>query len=578
MPDKVAQLIVFCLIIGFGLINAKANAFTPNWSSDAVLPGNQKCALSHGKNICMRDGNRENIFKQDASAYEISIKNGAKYALDYPVDVSKLRLPKKAMDKFFNSDDRSLIRRFIFRIAKSLSKFETFQDLFDWMGLKTYPKNESERGPNLIPNMGELENYSMGVSIFHKQSSYPSMTFSCAACHSANLFGVKVLGMTNRFSRANEIFILGKKSLLASNKTLFKVMVGAKQEDVETYTHSRKAIKYVDLKRPLALGLDTSLAQVGLSLALRNQDEYATKPKKIKKRDSGLNHYPADSKPAVWWNLKYKTKWLSDASIRSGNPVHTNFLWNELGRGVDLVELEKWLINNSKKVKDLTAYAFQTKPPRYNDFFPSTINLNKAKSGEQLFFKNCSSCHGVYEKGWNSKSANTFKEKIATTKIWYHEKTVTRNVGTDPYRRKGMGYFAEDLNRLKISKSIGTVVQEQKGYVPPPLVGIWARWPYFHNNSVPSLYDVLTPAERRPMTYISVPAEDKYLDFDQEKNGYPEKENVRQKYKNDKNHLFDTRIRGLSNSGHTKMLLNSDGSEKFTHDQKKELIHFLKTL
>ena len=35
-------------------------------------------------------------------------------------------------------------------------------------------------------------------------------TFSCAACHSSNLFGKTVLGMTNRFPKANEFFIKAK--------------------------------------------------------------------------------------------------------------------------------------------------------------------------------------------------------------------------------------------------------------------------------------------------------------------------------------------------------------------------------
>ncbi len=45
---------------------------------------------------------------------------------------------------------------------------------------------------------------------------------------------------------------------------------------MEHYKNARNAMKHVDLRKPLTLGLDTSLAQVGLSLAIRNKDEYAT--------------------------------------------------------------------------------------------------------------------------------------------------------------------------------------------------------------------------------------------------------------------------------------------------------------
>lgn len=68
-------------------------------------------------------------------------------------------------------------------------------------------------------------------------------------------------------------------------------------------------------------------------------------------RETPLDHFIADSKPAVWWNVKYKTRWLSDGSVMSGNPILTNFLWNELGRGVDLVELANWVRKNPEIIE-----------------------------------------------------------------------------------------------------------------------------------------------------------------------------------------------------------------------------------
>lgn len=572
----IKTLSLFFLVSSYTLTSTASN---PDWSSSATLPGEKKCFVSHhGREVCLSAGNRENIYKLNKDELSKSIERGARYALDYPVEASELRLPLKAMDKFFESDSRSLLRRFIYKIAKNISNFQSFDDLFNWMGLHKYPTHSTrQRGPNLIPNMGELEKYPMGVSIFHKNSQSPSMTFSCAACHSGNLFGTKVLGMTNRFPKANETFILGKKALLTSNPLLFNIMVGPSKADMTTYKVSRNAIKYVEVKAPMAVGLDTSLAQVALSLSLRAQDEFASRIPKTKARSNPLDSKPADSKPAVWWNLKYKTKWLSDASINSGNPIHTNFLWNEIGRGVDLNKLDLWLDNNKQKVKDLTAYVFQTKAPLYDNFFPNQIKIETAMRGEKLFLKSCSGCHGVYEKRWEDSNLS-FSEKIQTSKTWYHTKTITKNVGTDPHRFDGMKYFAKDLNRLKISKKIGTVVIPQKGYVPPPLVGIWARWPYFHNNSAPTLYDVLSPDSKRPTFYIATPALDKKLDFDSIKNGYPAPEYIREKYRLNKDYHFNTSTDGLSNSGHTRMMLDSDGNDKFSHSEKLEIIEYLKTL
>lgn len=551
---------------------------TPDWSTNASLTGNKKCFDIGEHHVCLRDGNRSNIYQQTPTELSASIARGSAHVLDYPVDITELRLPKKAMDKFFNSEDTSLIRRFIFSIAKRISNFKSYKALFNWMGLHDYPKSQSEVGPNLIADMGELEQHPMGVSIFNPHSRNPSMSFSCAACHGQNLFGVKVLGLTNRFPRANEIFILGKKALSKSNTLMFRMFLNPSRQDIQTYKTSKAAMRHVRLKKPIVLGLDTSLAQVGLSLATRNQDEYATKMTRPRARPSQLDKDPADSKPAVWWNLKYKTKWLSDGSIVSGNPVHTNFLWNEIGRGVDLLKLENWLIDNKNIVKDLTAYVFNTQPPKFNDFFPNRINIEMARRGEKQFLKSCKGCHGIYEKAWSDPSIISYEDKIKTNKVWYHEKTPVIDIETDPFRKNGMKYFANELNNLKISKSIGTVVKAQKGYVPPPLVGIWARWPYFHNNSAPSLYAVLTPSAMRPKSYIAVPSIDKSLDFDIEKNGYPSPELIQNKYKKRAELKYNTRKKGMSNSGHTKMLLNEDGSPKFNHSQKLEIIEFLKSL
>jgi mono/diheme cytochrome c family protein len=566
-------------IISLIIIYPSLNLYSADWSSNATLPGEPVCEIIHNHKVCLTKENRKNIFNLEEDELEESVYQGAKHVLNYPVEVTRLKIPKDTMDKFFNSDTNSPLRKFIFKIAKKLTKFESLNDIFDWMGLHKYPEQRSQVGVNLIPDMGTLQNYHMGVSEFTSHGS-KSLSFSCAACHSSDLFGTKVIGLTNRFPKANETFILGKKVLSNTPSYMFKLMVGPTDADYQTFKIAKKAMEFVTTKKPLALGLDTSLAQVGLSLAMRGKDEYASLNRQRRTRTNPLNTIPADSKPAVWWNLKYKTRWLSDGSIESGNPVHTNFLWNEIGRGVNLRELERWLLTNKKKVTELTSYVFNTEAPKFDNYFPNRIRISKAKAGEKLFLKNCKGCHGIYKKGWSQPNSEqlSYKELLETSEVWYHKKTKIVDVGTDSHRHEGMKYFARDLNRLKISKTIGAVVTPQTGYVPPPLVGIWARWPYFHNNSVPSLYDVLTPSAYRPKTYVAVPAQSRTIDFDMERNGYPKPSFIREPYKTDDDYRFDTRIKGLSNKGHSKMMKDKFGNPKFNHSQKLDLIEFLRTL
>jgi len=37
------------------------------------------------------------------------------------------------------------------------------------------------------------------------------------------------------------------------------------------------------------------------------------------------------------------------------------------------------------------------------------------------------------------------------------------------------------------------------GYLAPPLYGVWATAPYFHNGAVPSIWEVLKPSDRKPI-------------------------------------------------------------------------------
>ena len=117
----------------------------------------------------------------------------------------------------------------------------------------------------------------------------------------------------------------------------------------------------------------------------------------------------------------------------------------------------------------------------------------------------------------------------------------------------------------------------QKGYVPPPLVGIWARWPYFHNNSVSSLCEVLTPGKNRMKIYYAGEALDKNRDFDFECNGYPRPHKAPSAWKTAQ-YKYDTSRIGMSNSGHDENIFLQDGEEILSWEEKKDLVQFLQTL
>lgn len=111
-------------------------------------------------------------------------------------------------------------------------------------------------------------------------------------------------------------------------------------------------------------------------------------------------------------------------------------------------------------------------------------------------------------------------------------------------------------------------VQAVLKYKARPLNGIWATPPYLHNGSVPNLYALLSPVAERPKTF--------YLgnrEYDPVNVGYHT-----EPFPN--GFMFDTSIRGNSNSGHE----FNNGSGKgiigplLTPDERRALIEYLKTL
>jgi mono/diheme cytochrome c family protein len=553
------------LLLSFISLNVFAD-YTPlqaDWSDQAVIPAGT---------------NRANIFNLEPTKFEEMKLAGYRHAMNYPVSVSGLLIPYRPLLNFFNTDSNNPLKKLVLEMGKMRTGFKSETELYEWLGLNKFnPDSATGIYKMPLPN-GKRDQFYVGAGLIKDKNGVEGLTFSCFTCHSANLFGTTVMGLTNKRPHANKFFHMARGIVPYIPNAVFKAGTGATEAEVAMFARTKKNLVSVGSTNPQVLGLDTSLPQVALSLALRNEDPYATKSPLFERfpRHNELETFIADSKPLPWWNLKYKTRWLADGSITNGNPIFTNFLWNELGRGSDLKELEEWMRQNRQTIDEVTVAAFATEAPRYTDFFgANSIDLNRAKNGEKIFQNRCQKCHGEYQKGWNDPVST---DVFSTTKVIYHEKTPTKDVGTDPQRKEGIKFFADALNELAVSKYMQTTVSPQDGYVPPPLVGVWSRYPYLHNNSIPNLCTLLTRPELRPRTFVQGPAENKQTDFDQECVGYPVGEKIPKKWLEDKEAIYIAGKPGLGNQGHFKMLTNEKGEEVLSSEDKINLIQFLKTL
>ncbi|OYW74933.1 MAG: hypothetical protein B7Z37_15635 [Verrucomicrobia bacterium 12-59-8] len=110
----------------------------------------------------------------------------------------------------------------------------------------------------------------------------------------------------------------------------------------------------------------------------------------------------------------------------------------------------------------------------------------------------------------------------------------------------------------KVNEDANTKIQLV--YRARPLDGIWATGPFLHNGSVPTLFDLLLPEAKRPVTFAMGNRE-----FDPVKVGAvttPTSET----------HIFNTRLKGNSNKGH------NYGTSELTDDERLQLVEYLKSL
>jgi len=184
--------------------------------------------------------------------------------------------------------------------------------------------------------------------------------------------------------------------------------------------------------------------------------------------------------------------------------------------------------------------------------FPATIDFEKVTEGEKIYVNQCSSCHGSYSGAVGAQRLVQFPNRLSPLS----------EIGTDPAR----ALLAEgaSLQRLIMSQA-GKLIdaKSQGGYVAPILTGLWTSAPYLHNGSVPSLWDLLTPADRPEKFYVGGHA----LDYTKMGLSYPSGY-----VPFSTPYLYDTTRPGHSNRGH--QVYGTDLSD----EQKWQLIEYLKTI
>ncbi|CAN5717851.1 hypothetical protein BH10BAC3_BH10BAC3_17390 [soil metagenome] len=193
------------------------------------------------------------------------------------------------------------------------------------------------------------------------------------------------------------------------------------------------------------------------------------------------------------------------------------------------------------------AYLYSIEPPKY----PGAINTTLATQGEQLFDDHCSSCHGSYGPGGKYPNLLIPASIIKTDSLVY-----ASNFSNPQF----LNWFNKSW--FKTGDRQADLVPF-KGYIAPPLDGIWITAPYLHNGSVPTLEAVLN-SKLRP-AFWSRNFNNPQYDIEQPgwKYATADKQYTRSTY--------NTTLPGYSNKGHY-------FGDNLSDTDRKAILEYLKTL
>ena len=210
------------------------------------------------------------------------IRAGKIHALNYPVEVTGILLPYDSFRRVVDSDDKGLFKKVLKFLQVQFLGAEDFDGVLAWLGLPQYPDEETTGVYGVPYPFGEKPDYRMGLSLMERHGT-TGFTFSCAACHSGQIFGKSVIGMPNRFPNANQFFIKGKKGMNVLGPNRYRFFTGATKNEAKMFKEAKKNLRAVGSRSPAVLGMDSAGAHVYRSMLRREQDEFASKSRKYER-------------------------------------------------------------------------------------------------------------------------------------------------------------------------------------------------------------------------------------------------------------------------------------------------------
>ena len=377
---------------------------------------------------------------------------------------------------------------------------------------------------------------------------------NCLTCHASKLGGRLVIGLgdvARDFTQANGL----SGALGASLRLVARAALDAEEE-----RELARVLRVVDVvarfPRPDTIGVNPADGLFGALTMHRDPTSLVWH----ERADPAAGPVPGRiiySDVPAWWNTRRRERLF-----------HTGFAGGDRAR-IMMTSALLCLEDSSEAERidayfpDVRAYIESLPVPRYQDFSALPIVPERAERGGALYRVHCQRCHGGRDGEADAPRALVALEELGTDPVYTQ---VTQADNSLPEART-IDYFFGFFNRSWYGTFGATGRLERPtrlGYAAPPLDGVWATAPYFHNGAVPTLEGVLDPA-RRPTRFRRAFDADAY-DF--ERLGWPYVE-VASKGDADSD-VYDTTRLGNSNAGHT-------FSADLPPEARRDLLEYLKT-
>jgi len=357
---------------------------------------------------------------------------------------------------------------------------------------------------------------------------------NCLQCHAQLFEGKLVMGLGNSLSDFTKQ--VGGTAIMAE-----KFLQNMKGDNAKKYEAAKNFISSI---KAIAPDLVTTTKGVNLADRLAALLVAHRDPVTLQWSDNAMlatNYDVIPSDVPAWWLLKKKN----------------GMFYNGFGRG----DFGRFLMaSNLLTVSDTTeaaevdshfndvlAYLNSLEAPAY----PKPVDHTLVEKGEKIFKATCAGCHGTYGKDGRYPNLLIPESIIQTDSALY-----TSNYSNPQ--------FVEWFNKSWFTTGDHPAqLVPYRGYIAPPLDGVWITAPYLHNGSVPDL-ETLLDSKKRPVYWqrsFSSPA------YNYEIPGW----RYEAKDAPGNSEVYNTTLKGFGNGGHT-------FGDKLSGKERRAVIEYLKTL